>query len=876
MDTVRKKCMSRNQLTSFNISLHLFVLSSLAFSQPIFDILAKNTGFFVAHNSQYVDILLLTVAVVLVIPCGLSMVVYLSSLISHRFKKIMISIIITALLSFIFLQISGDFIQVSGFILIALSVMLAAVVTAIYLKVSWLKSYLTTLSPIIIVFPMLFLYFSPVSELFEINPIKKTKGVTELASTPPIVMVVFDELPLTSLMDEQRKIDSTLYPNFSLLASRAHWFRNATTVSAFTDTAVPAILTGNYPVHNSAVHPAATITNYPNNLFSLLNGTYDIVAYEAITKLNSSTRVSQEVSANKMYLLFADLSAIYLHILLPTDLTKSLPQLTGRWLNFWGFPVIEKGTGKLGKYKGHRPGTVTKYLDSINVTNKPTLYFLHIELPHVRYEYLPSGKRYGPVSFIPHGMGKDKWSFDEWEVVQGYQRHLLQVGFVDRILGDIIDRLKDVGIFENALMVVTADHGQSFIKGTPPRAITDANYQDILPVPLLIKVPNQKNKFISDKNIESIDILPSVTGVLGIDLPWKIDGRSVFDSTSDRTNKIAIGYDGKRLIFDPIIEKKYETLERKIKIFGSHDRKSIFKIGDYIELLNQKATPLTTKYKSRIKVFLDNDTKYKKTSKEGGFIQAFIRGNVILDENSMTPVHLAVGVNGSIEAVTKTHVGSDGNIGFTAMIPERSLKHRENNIELFEVTLLNNEIRLNAIVPGISSITNQQLTSAPNYTWNSELIFGSGGNAVKYQQEGWSKPDRGITWTNGSRATIILNVLPLPDSPVDLNINASAFLVDKVLDAQIVRVFINGNYSGAWDITESGFHQHTITIAPDLFVESGIQVITFEIPTSAIPADLGVNEDKRTLGLAFSSFYWGNRPNIFVFNCYTHNSRVLG
>ena len=54
-------------------------------------------------------------------------------------------------------------------------------------------------------------------------------------------MVIFDELPLTSLMDEKRQIDPVRYPNFAALADDGYWFRNATTVTDYTVQAVPAI-----------------------------------------------------------------------------------------------------------------------------------------------------------------------------------------------------------------------------------------------------------------------------------------------------------------------------------------------------------------------------------------------------------------------------------------------------------------------------------------------------------------------------------------------------------------------------------------------------------------------------------------------------------
>jgi len=63
----------------------------------------------------------------------------------------------------------------------------------------------------------------------------------------PVVVVIFDELPLSSLLDAEGQIDGHRFPSFAKLAGRSSWFRNATGVAGFTQQAVPAILTGRYP-----------------------------------------------------------------------------------------------------------------------------------------------------------------------------------------------------------------------------------------------------------------------------------------------------------------------------------------------------------------------------------------------------------------------------------------------------------------------------------------------------------------------------------------------------------------------------------------------------------------------------------------------------
>ena len=89
-------------------------------------------------------------------------------------------------------------------------------------------------------------------------------------ATPPVVIAIFDQLPLISLLDADGRIDPALYPHFAALTSESTWFRNASAVAEYTSFALPAILTGNYPELGRL--PVAA--DYPENLFTLLVGRY--------------------------------------------------------------------------------------------------------------------------------------------------------------------------------------------------------------------------------------------------------------------------------------------------------------------------------------------------------------------------------------------------------------------------------------------------------------------------------------------------------------------------------------------------------------------------------------------------------------------------
>ena len=94
-------------------------------------------------------------------------------------------------------------------------------------------------------------------------------------------------------------------------------------------------------------------------------------------------------------------------------------------------------------------------------------------------------------------------------------------------------------MWDRALVVLTADHGVSFrVKPTPAppfvlgrlgyrRELTTENAEDIVTVPLFVKYPGQSEGRTDPEWGRTIDILPTIADVLGIRLPFKVDGRSL-------------------------------------------------------------------------------------------------------------------------------------------------------------------------------------------------------------------------------------------------------------------------------------------------------------------------------------------------------------
>jgi hypothetical protein len=584
---------------------------------------------------------------------------------------------------------------ISGLLLVAISLGLGAGAVLGYRRVGWMRSIVTMASPALLVFPLWFLFLSPISSLLYPSP-RPQRAAVRVHNPVPVVMVVFDEFCGVSLMDEDRQIDSVRYPHFAELARDATWYRQATAVHTRSEHAVPAILTGNYP--QSSRSP--TVAAYPHNLFTLVHSTdhYRLVAFEPLTRLFPAAADGEEMNkqipwTHQLSRVLADLSVVFLHHLCPTDVPIELPDISLEWHGIRPRELVsrDKRSGVIRyAWNAQRSTQFEHFLDCIVPGDAPALYFLHIAIPHFAWAYLPSGKCYRPdegLDWTPYGaygQNSEDWSDDGLAVLHGYQRYLLQVGFADHCVGQLVARLKTAGLYDRCLLVVMADHGASFRTNQSRRKAGPASLLDILSIPLFIKMPLQPEGAVNDHQATAIDVLPTMMEVLGIELPEQTDGNSLLHP--DRLDRRARRFwnDDQELMVDPQFASHYDTHAHMLSIFGSgtgEDR--LFQIGPNTELIGQRLEQLAIGSPSEIEVELLPD---RLNSDAANLVGCYLEGRVHVPSDASLPVSLAIAVNGRVEAVTRTYLPPDIRQIWTAMVPEASIRLAANDIRVFEVS----------------------------------------------------------------------------------------------------------------------------------------------------------------------------------------------
>jgi hypothetical protein len=663
--------------------LHVGVLCALAVAQPLFDVLGRDATFFVAHHVRPGDVLLFVTALVLVPPALVVGLEAVAGLAGVRVRALAQQAVTAGLVGLVVLPPLNRIAGPRAVLAFAVAGLAGVAAALAYARWRPARTFLTVLSPAALVFPAVFLLHGPVRRLV-IQGAVGGAGVAHVGRPAPVVMVLFDGLPLNSLLDERDGIDAVRYPSFARLAGESTWFRGATSVSQDTATAVPAILTGCYPPDE---HRLPTAAEHPRNLFTLLGGSFELHVHESLTELcpaslcqHGGRPAAQEPASRRA--VFLDAAVVYAHLVLPGELRRRLPSIEDRWNDF-AAPVEKprRTAGVFGRAvaaaRGDRAGGFARFLEGIEPSPRPTLHFLHVVLPHSPWTYFPSGRRLSGRSPEFAGMVQGRWA-DEVAARQAELRHLLQVGFVDTLVGRLLERLQATGLYDSALVVITADHGASFLPREPYRLATDATVADIARVPIFVKAPGQHEGRVDDGNVETIDILPTIAAHLGIELPWPVDGVAV---------PAAVPRPGKKLVRRVQDALSLPTplaagpgLAARLARFGAGTPwETLFVTGPYSGLVGRR---LEAERDAVVDGYVLHPLRAwtEKVDARSPTIPALVEGRL----DATGALAAAVAVNGAIAAVVPEW-SADGARGYSTLLPETVFRAGSNDLAILAV-----------------------------------------------------------------------------------------------------------------------------------------------------------------------------------------------
>lgn len=455
------------------------------------------------------------------------------------------------------------------------------------------------------------------------------------------MLIVLDELPGDALLDARGRIDRVRYPAFAELARTGTWFPNAHTVFDDTRQAIPLILDGRRPRPGRG----RSRSDHPRTIFDVFGrGGYRVVASEEATAL-----------------------------------------CPPRWC-----PGARAGNpDTLLNLRTDRARRLRGFFSRIRPTRRPTLYVKHTLLPHAPYMYLPSGRRTrnGVRDPIP-GMNGARGFRDPFLTRHNEQRFLLQAGFIDHELGQLIRRLRRQRMFDRALLVVTADHGVSFELGVRDRRlVTRGNVDEVAPVPLFVKAPRQRRGRVNRAYARTLDVLPTMAALAKLSIPYRVAGHSAFSRATRRRRSVRIPTrDFRRTI--TISARSYEArrravVRRRLRRYGWGSLVGLYRgIGPARRLHGRLVGPAP---RATTRARFVYGRRLRGVRRRTGLMPAQVAGSITGGRRGARR-DLALAVNGRIEVTGRTwRLRGSPRERFALNVPEAALREGRNDVRLFEV-----------------------------------------------------------------------------------------------------------------------------------------------------------------------------------------------
>ena len=672
--------------------LQLLALTGFALAQPLLDITGRSPDFFLFRRTTSLELAALVALIAFAPPLALWLVEVGVGLVSRTAERLLHLVFVCGLFTILAIEI-GKQLDVS-FVMgkrLALASFLGGVVAAVFVaRFAAIRQALVYASPAPLVFVLVFALTTPSGALM--RPAGASDAAAAASDThPPLVMIVFDELPTRSLLDASGKVDARLFPNFAELAGTSTWYSKTSAVTGYTPFALPSILTGKYPRKRLA----PSYVEFPNNLFTLLGSAYDVRASESITQLCPPTICSTaEVPAGRdtgLGAIVGDVLGVAKEVVSPY---KAPPREGAEFAEepeLGGTPNPDERF-KFAEGAKNQPERLTTFLSAIGrEAEKPTLDFLHILLPHVPFRYTPSGNEYrNPPADFPLGRTKetDVYRINEepGAAVVQQQRMLMQLVYTDTLLGQVLKRLRDTKVWDDAMVVVTADHGEGFVPDENVRHFDDSNMAELAYVPFFVKMPEQTAPKVEPRHVQHVDVLATIADLLDVPLSFKTDGVSALGKPRTTTERAWYDnpneprpFDGAK--FEPRLASGFAHEIAKTAL----GPRGLFALGEHADLVGTPVADLTVGTPSPVKATQGSKLGFENAEPTKGKVQALLWGGLDGAPAAGT-TWLVASVNGTVAGtILAARSRVKGTWHFTGMVDDAYYKDGRNDVRLWVV-----------------------------------------------------------------------------------------------------------------------------------------------------------------------------------------------
>ena len=326
----------------------------------------------------------------------------------------------------------------------------------------------------------------------------------------PIVIILFDAFSAKHVT--HLGYDKSTTPNLDQLAAEGTTFENAFSPTPYTLASIPSLFTGKLPDRHGVTQAEHILPDHEVTLAELL-AERDYQTFSALANIQGGALHKLEQGFE-----------IYEELFRPSTEPDS------------PIEIVEPTAF---------PGVLDRWQASRDTSRSP-LYYLHVLQPHMPYDP-PAGTLDGLVDPDYEGPFKDgistQWMFDFTmrggqavigegpnRITQADAQHVrgLYDGSIiecDRVLGEIVSGLKRTGIYDDALIIVTSDHGEALWEHNV-LGHSSTVFDEMMHVPLVVKLPKDMESPVKRvSNMTSLmDVMPSICAWMDIPAPADLDG----------------------------------------------------------------------------------------------------------------------------------------------------------------------------------------------------------------------------------------------------------------------------------------------------------------------------------------------------------------
>ena len=176
------------------------------------------------------------------------------------------------------------------------------------------------------------------------------------------------------------------------------------------------------------------------------------------------------------------------------------------------------------------------------IAGQPFFLWLHFMDPHAPYYPTEEGltilgmpkpeasrASYLNASWNRFDIGSERLRRFRDEIVCLYDAGIC---WVDAQLSKLTETLRRTGLWENCIFAVTADHGEAFLEHGS-RYHAPALGEELIHVPLLIRVPGSRKKQVCSNPFSMIHLAPTLLAAAGLQIPGEFQGENYWTHMRD-------------------------------------------------------------------------------------------------------------------------------------------------------------------------------------------------------------------------------------------------------------------------------------------------------------------------------------------------------